>query len=164
MTEKTALPPEAMVEILTLSELPPLTSYAEQCAEALILAAHRCRNSDVWGGNRALVYWDVAFPDRVYAAAIQSSSLGEWWQRLDRSMSLTAPVPADREPIAVLLGSPEGKAALDVLAEQRMMMVLRVRVAVERSYERRGLTKDRTKPDPKPTKTAEPALFDEGDF
>src|SRR5690606_3790345 len=50
-------------------------------AELLVAVAHECRDRGVWGGDRALTYWD-RLPEKVRAACYAGPSLADWWQRM----------------------------------------------------------------------------------
>lgn len=102
----------------------------DQAAE-LVAIAHRCVDWDVWGGARAVRYWD-ALADRCRNACYAGPTLAHWWERLTTQMSLDPPrTTADRARLAELLTSPTAASTLHALRTRTQTVVLTVRVAVD---------------------------------
>jgi len=117
--------------------LPPLEG-PQRTAEVLTAMAHRCADWDVWGGPRAIRYWD-ALTSRVRQACYAGPRLSLWWERLTVQMSLTPPPrKADRALLASLLAGGGDAAVLDVLRREPEALVLRVRVAADTRREARA--------------------------
>jgi hypothetical protein len=116
--------------VLAAAGLPPLTG-PQAVAEQLVMLAHRCADWEVWGGPRTVRYWD-ALAMRVRAACYAGPTLGAWWERLSRQMSLIPPARAgDRVLLASLLAGGDDLAVLAVLRGQTEMLLVRVRCAVD---------------------------------
>lgn len=107
--------------------LPPLDG-PEAIADQLVELAHRCADWDVWGGARAIRYWD-AFTERVRASSYAGPSLADWWEAMVRRMSVHQPARADdRRRLAELLAAPDQAAVRDCLRNRAEHLVLRQRV------------------------------------
>lgn len=117
--------------------LPPLDGE-QRTAELLCAMAHRCADWEVWGGPRAIRYWD-ALTARVRQACYAGPGLAMWWERLTVQMSLTPPArKADRALLASLLAGGADQAVLAVLRREAEALVLRVRVAADTRREARA--------------------------
>lgn len=124
------MPDDTAVTMMDAAGLPPLAG-AERTAELLACLAHRCADWDVWGGPRAVRYWD-ALASRTRQACYAGPRLAQWWERLTVQMSLTAPQRrADRAILGALLAGGDDAAVLDVLRCQTEAVVLRVRIAAD---------------------------------
>lgn len=100
-------------------------------AVALVGIAHRCVDWDIWGGPKALRYWD-GMTARVRSACFAGKTLGDWWEALTRSMSLHPPGrKEDRARLVDLLGHPDGRAVLNELRARTELVVMTVRVQVD---------------------------------
>jgi hypothetical protein len=116
------------------SPLPPVDDI-DRSAEILLTLAHRSVNWDVWGGPKAMRYWD-ALTDRSRTAVYAGPSLGDWWQRMTTSMQLSPPhTKADRLLLAELLSCGHDREILDAFRNRSHLLVLRVRVNVEHHKE-----------------------------
>lgn len=106
-------------------------------ATFLAAAAYDGRDRDVWGGDRALTFWD-RFPDRVRAACYRGPTLGHWWEGITRDLGVTPPTRAeDRARLArIIAGDPAPVRA--VLAGQTATVCLRVRLAWQLTRETKG--------------------------
>lgn len=125
---------------LAAAGLPPLPGPSGR-AELLVMIAHRCVDWETWGGARAIRYWD-AMGQRVRSACYAGPTLGAWWERLSRQMSLTPPrSAADREALATLLSEGADAAVLAVLRSQTELLLVRVRVAADTRRETRKTTR-----------------------
>lgn len=106
-------------------------------AELLVAVAHECRDRGVWGGDRALVYWD-RLPEKVRAACYAGPSLADWWQRISTTLGCTHPGRVeDRQALAAALAGGDDRRVLDVLRTRSDTLVLRVRLAVQQRREAR---------------------------
>ena len=116
--------------MMARADLPPLEGAAGT-AELLACLAHRCADWDVWGGPRAVRYWD-ALTANVRAACYAGPRLALWWERLTRQMTLHPPSrAADRQLLAGLLAGGGDAAVLAALRREAESLVLRVRIAAD---------------------------------
>lgn len=110
---------------------------AAATAELLVALAHDNRDYDVWGGERALTYWDRV-PDRIRTACYRGPRLASWWEAMTRSLGCGQPRRVeDRETLARALACGDDAAVLDVLRTETEMLVLRVRLAAQAQREAR---------------------------
>lgn len=115
-----------------LGALPP----AEARAVALVALAYATRDRDVWGGDRALTFWD-RLPDRVRTGCYRGPTLGHWWEAMTRALGCGQPHRLeDRELLASTLAAGDDRAVLDVLRTQTEMVCLRVRLSIPRTTRR----------------------------
>lgn len=129
-------PPPDAAAWLDAGGLPPLDGPARD-AELLVAVAHRSADWDVWGGARALRYWD-ALASRVRSACYAGPLLSRWQARLWSSMSLAGPYrDSDRRLLASLLSQGGDREVLAVLRREAPSLVLRVRVAADAARQRR---------------------------
>lgn len=100
-----------------------------QAAEVLVASAYAGRDRDVWGGDRALTFWD-RFPDRVRACCYRGPTLGHWWDGMSRELGCQPPHRAeDRLALVRATNHTDQYAVLDVLRTQADTVCLRVRLA-----------------------------------
>lgn len=100
-------------------------------AERLVALAHTTRDRDVWGGDRAITYWEH-LPDKVRAATYAGPTIAAWWERMCRQLGCTQPARAeDRLLLAQCISCGDDRAVLDVLASQPQALCLRVRISVQ---------------------------------
>jgi hypothetical protein len=103
---------------------------ASHAATLLVAVAHDTRDRVVWGGDRAITYWQ-RLPERVRAACYGGPSLADWWERISRLLGCIPPTRVeDREDVAriVHLDDPQVMRTLRTQAE---MVCLRVRLAMQ---------------------------------
>lgn len=106
----------------------PVTDRAVQDAVLLVACVYAGRDRSVWGGDRALTFWD-RFPDRVKAACYRGPSLGHWWEAMTRQLGTQPPTQLiDRMALDAVLAS-DPKPILAVLRDQPQLLCLRVRLA-----------------------------------
>lgn len=118
-------------------------------AELLVAAAHRYRDREVWGGDRALTYWD-RLPDRVRTATYAGPRLPQWWERICRELGVGQPSRReDREAVSRALAAGGDAAVLAALRGETEALCLRVRLAVE-------LARQASDPEPAPEPDPEP--------
>jgi hypothetical protein len=109
---------------------PPLAA-----AELMVAAAYVGRNRDIWGGDKALTFWD-RFPDRVRAACYRGPTPAHWWEAISRMLDVVAPAKVeDRRALVAALGHSDGTAVLSALRTQPEALCLRVRLAFQLSRE-----------------------------
>lgn len=100
-------------------------------AERLVALAHDTRDRDVWGGDRAITYWD-RLPDRVRTACYAGPTLAAWWERMSRQLGCSPPsLSTDRALLAATLACGDDAAVLDELRRHTEALCLRVRLAVQ---------------------------------
>lgn len=98
-------------------------------ALALVLLAHDNRDRSVWGGDRAITYWD-RLPDRIRTATYAGPTLAHWWERVTRLLGASHPtVEADRVELARVLACGRDAAVLAALRTQTETVCLWARVA-----------------------------------
>lgn len=123
-------------ELLAAADLPPLEG-AERRAELLVMLAHRCVDWDVWGGSRAMRYWD-ALTERVGTACYAGPTLADWWRRMTIQMSLVVPYSSEEKILlASIMAGGDDRNVLSALRLHAQNLVLRVRIAVEAKNEAR---------------------------
>ncbi len=106
----------------------PVDDQAVRDAALLVACAYSGRDRSVWGGDRALTFWD-RFPDRVRAGCYRGPTLGHWWEALTRSLGAQPPTQlVDRMALDAVLAS-DPKPILAALRDQPQMLCLRVRLA-----------------------------------
>lgn len=73
-------------EMLTDSLLPPLPTPEESIAERLVMLAHLCFDSSVWGGNTGRIsgYW-TALGNRVESST-NEITVATWWEVLMKDL------------------------------------------------------------------------------
>lgn len=110
-------------------------------AVLLVAVAHDYRDRDVWGGDRAITYWD-RLPDRVRVACYAGPTLDHWWQSVTTQLGCTHPTLAeDRTAVAVALGAGADRTVLDVIRTRTEAVCLRVRLAVQHDRDQRTAAK-----------------------
>lgn len=131
MTEHT------IFDIIKNSPAPALDDYPEIVAEQLVLLIHRGVDWSVWGGERRYRYWD-ALTDRVRAATYAGSSLGDWWEAMEKQIKSQPKNNEDRELIAILLSQTKEnqRLILGSLRKHASTLVMRTRVHIEASKNR----------------------------
>lgn len=98
-------------------------------AELLVALAHQCRDRSVWGGERALTYWD-RLPEKIRMATYAGYTLARWWERCSHTLGCTPPrVAEDRVALAVALAGGDDAQVLAVLRSEPHALCLRVRLA-----------------------------------
>lgn len=98
-------------------------------AALLVAVAHSTRDRDVWGGDRAITFWD-RFPERVRGACYGGPTLDHWWQRMVATLGCHQPRnPRDRVTLTGALSGGGDRAVLDVLRTRSDALCLRVRLA-----------------------------------
>lgn len=98
-------------------------------AVLLVAAAHTTRNRNIWGGDRAITFWD-RLPDRVRVACYRGPTLNHWWEAITRTLDCHALTRAeDRTAVAQALAQGDDRTVLDVLRTQAETVCLRVRLA-----------------------------------
>lgn len=98
-------------------------------AELLIAIAHATRDRDVWGGERALTYWD-RLPEKIRTACYAGPTLDHWWQRISTTFGCSQPrSDDDRAALAGALGGGDDGAVIAVLRTRTAAICLRVRLA-----------------------------------
>ena len=109
-------------------------------ATFLVAAAYDGRDRDVWGGDRALSFWD-RFPDRIRAACYRGPTLGHWWDAISHELGATAPTRVeDRKRLAQILVMPADPVR-SALTGQTQALCLRVRLAWQLTRETKESTK-----------------------
>ena len=104
-------------------------------ATLLVATAHHTRDRDVWGGDRAITYWD-RLPDRVRTGCYRGPLLAHWWESMCRTLGSGQPtVIEDRVALAQALAAGSDAAVLTELRTQTEALCLRVRLAVQLSRE-----------------------------
>lgn len=115
---------------LVPTDVPPTIARAV----LLVLAAHDGRDRGVWGGDRAITYWD-RLPDRVRTSCYRGPTLGHWWEAITRTLGTTQPGrAADRDAIATALTAGDDIAVLDALRTRTEMVCLHARIAITATY------------------------------
>ena len=98
-------------------------------AEILVATAYAGRDRDVWGGDRALTFWD-RFPDLVRAACYRGPTVAHWWDGITRVLGVQPPTAAeDRTALAKAIGHADQYGVLDALRSRAETICLRVRLA-----------------------------------
>lgn len=111
-------------------------------AITLVAIAHRCVDWDIWGGPKTVRYWD-ALEARVRSACYSGRTLGDWWERLARSMSLHPPArKEDRAALIAAIEAGDDRLVLAELRERASLIVMHVRVAVDDKRTAREAEKD----------------------
>lgn len=106
-------------------------------AELLIAVAHETRDRDIWGGDRALTYWD-RLPEKVRAACYAGPTLADWWQRITTTLGCTHPRTVDdRRALATALAAGDDRQVLDALRTRTEALCLRVRLAAQQRRDTR---------------------------
>lgn len=104
-------------------------SKPQAVAQTLLLLAHDNRDRSVWGGQRALEYWD-RLPDKVRMATYSGPTLAHWWERMVRLLGVSHPrSEADRTELATALACGLDADVLTGLRTQTEMLCLRARIA-----------------------------------
>lgn len=138
----------AMLDRLDI-ELGPADPITRR-ATLLVAAAHQTRDRDVWGGDRAITYWD-RLPDRVRTGCYRGPLLAHWWESMTRTLGCSQPTQMDdRVALAAALGAGDDAAVLAELRTQTEALCLRVRLAVQ-------LSRDTTTTKARPAQPAEPS-------
>lgn len=110
-------------------EVGPSADTQTAAAEVLVATAYAGRDRDVWGGDRALTFWD-RFPDLVRAACYRGPTVAHWWDGITRVLGVRPPTAsADRTALAKAIGHPDQYGVLDALRLQPETICLRVRLA-----------------------------------
>lgn len=100
-------------------------------AEQLIALAHDNRDRDVWGGDRAITYWD-RLPDRIRGACYAGPTLGHWWERVSVTLGCEPPRKReDRELLAAAIAGGDDQAVLEAIRRSTETLCLRVRLSHE---------------------------------
>ena len=116
-----------------VGELDPAT----RTATVLVCAAHQTRDRGVWGGDRAITYWD-RLPDRVRTACYRGPTTAHWWEAISRALGCGHPsLREDREAVATALAG-DSTAVLSKLRSTTETVCLLVRLAVQ--YQRAAYT------------------------
>lgn len=103
-------------------------------AVLLVLAAHDGRDRGVWGGDRAITYWD-RLPDRVRTSCYRGPTLAHWWEAISRTLGTRQPTRAvDRQAVAGAIVGGDDLAVLDVLRTRTEMVCLHARLAISTTY------------------------------
>lgn len=130
----TATPPAPrrpdVVDLLAAAaaEIGPVDGPAAT-AELLVAVAHATRDWEVWGGSRALEYWD-RLPERVKVATYRGPTLGHWWSAIARQLGCSQPArKEDRQALAAALACGQDSPVLAALRARPEELVLRVRLA-----------------------------------
>lgn len=122
-------------------------------ATLLVAAAHHTRDRDVWGGDRAVTYWD-RLPDRVRTGCYRGPLLAHWWESMTRTLGCGQPsLMDDRIALAAAIGGGNDAAVLAELRTQTEALCLRVRLAVQLSRETAPPKTTTTVTAPKPSTT-----------
>lgn len=128
----TARPP--MVDLLARATA-DLGPPPDPVAELLVALAHDNRDRDVWGGDRAITYWD-RLPDRIRAACYFGPTLAHWWERACAQLGSTHPTrKEDREALARALACGRDSQVLDTIRANTETLCLRVRLAIQQHYD-----------------------------
>lgn len=136
-----AQPPiQAMLDRLAVDVGPS----PDRTAELLVAIAHDRRDRSVWGGDRAITYWD-RLPDRVRTACYAGPTVAHWWERMCRQLGCTQPSKQeDRMALAEALGCGRDAAVLEVIRANTEALCLRVRLSIQLMYEDRDTAEPST--------------------
>lgn len=117
-------------------------------AELLIAVAHETRDRDVWGGDRAITYWD-RLPEKIRSACYRGPTLAAWWEAVTRTLGCAQPRRAeDRRALAACLSAGDDQAVLRQLREHTEMLCLRVRLAVNAARDAAKAAREAEDPEP----------------
>lgn len=104
-------------------------------ATLLVAMAHHTRDRDVWGGDRAITYWD-RLPDRVRTGCYRGPLVAHWWESMCRTLGAGQPsILEDRVALAQTIAAGGDGEVLTELRTQTEALCLRVRLAVQLSRE-----------------------------
>lgn len=99
-------------------------------ATLLVAIAHDTRDRDVWGGDRAITWWE-RFPDKIRAGCYGGPTLAHWWERMCRTLGCTQPRRIeDRQALAAAISAGDDQEVLTVLRTRPEALALRVRLSM----------------------------------
>lgn len=114
MTERPRKPQTLVERLAVLDTEVGATDDPTTSAVLLVAAAHTTRNRDLWGGDRAITFWD-RLPDRVRVACYAGPTLNHWWEAITRALDChPLPKAEDRTAVAKALAAGSDRAVLDV--------------------------------------------------
>lgn len=97
----------------------------------LVASAYRGRDRDVWGGDRAITFWD-RLPDRVRTSCYRGPLLVHWWEAISRTLGVSQPGRMeDRETLATALAAGDDALVLEMLRTGTEAICLLVRLSMQ---------------------------------
>lgn len=128
----------------TVTDMPALDGPAGT-AERLLLHLHYGIDWTGWLAGYRERYWDAILPDRVLVATWRAANLPRWWDDVAVELDSSPRSAAARREVEALLREP-AQEVLEVIREETLPLILRVRIVAEAVREAR---RDRQHEDPK---------------
>lgn len=123
--------------LAAVPEMPALEGPAGT-AQRLLLHVHYGIDWAGWLSGYRERYWEAILPDRVLVATWWAASLPRWWDDVAVELDSSPRTPAARREVEALLREP-AQEVLEVMREETVPLILRVRIVAEAVREaRRG--------------------------